>query len=286
MSSLAGVQEVTFGLAERRVASGISADPGGGAGRCRQEAATVEVGPVAGVAGPLGGRSVQPGADDPVRVGVGQPSVAQQRPGGQQRLVAEFHRAGREGEQPVGGEAFQHLLHILDLGWAPAHGQLRPGGAVRVVHALGAGSGQPGEDLPGGGLLTGRKTVVGALRAARDRAFDTAGARIVGQGDSLPGPAAPGLVQGVRQQRQHPRARRRGLAVAHLGQQQVGQVSVNLGAGFLGWFGDGHPQLPLGHRGDQVAVLDRVGQLRVVRAPGLEVSAHAQHDQCRWWLIR
>jgi len=57
------------------------------------------------------------------------------------------------------------------------------------------------------------------------------------------------------------------------------------GAGFLGWFGDGHPQLPLGHRSDQVPVLDRAGQLRVVGAAGLKIGANPQHHQCRWGLI-
>ncbi len=122
----AGVQEVTLGLAERRVAGGIGADPGGGAGRGLQQAAAVEVGPVAGVAGPLGGGGVQPGADDPVGVGVGEPGVAQQRPGGQQRLVAEFHGAGGQGKQPFGGEGLQHRLHILGLGWALARRSAPP----------------------------------------------------------------------------------------------------------------------------------------------------------------
>jgi hypothetical protein len=90
----------------------------------------------------------------------------------------------------------------------------------------------------------------------------------------------------VRQQRQYPRAEGPGLAGAHLGQQQAGQVVVDLEAGFLGWLCDGHPQLPLGHRGDQVTVLDRVGQLRVVGAAGLKIGAHPQHHQCRRCLIR
>ena len=72
---------------------------------------------------------------------------------------------------------------------------------------------------------------------------------------------------------------------AHLGQQHLDQVVIDAGACLLGRFGDRHPQLPPGHRGDQVPVLDRAGQLRVVRAPGLEVGAHAQHDQRRWCLI-
>ena len=97
VSTAAGVEEVTFGLAERRVAGGVSADPGGGVGRGLQQAAAVKVGRVAGLAGPLGGGGVQPGADDPVGVGVGEPGVAQQRPGGQQRLVAESPRCRRPG---------------------------------------------------------------------------------------------------------------------------------------------------------------------------------------------
>ena len=95
---------------------------------------------------------------DPVGVGVGEPGVAQQWPGGQHRFVAEFHGAGGEGEQPFGGEGLQHRFHILGLGWALAFGQLRPGGAVGAVHAVAAGGGEPGEHLPGGGLLGGRET--------------------------------------------------------------------------------------------------------------------------------
>ena len=251
-----------------------------------QQAAAVEVGRVAGVAGPVGGGGVQPGADDPVGVGFGQPGVAQQRPGGQQRLVADLHGVGGQGEQPFGGEGLQHRLHVLGLGWALALGQFRPGGAVGAVHTLAAGGGQPQEHLPGRGLLGRGEAVVDALGAGGDGAFDAAGAFIVGQGEGLPGPAAPGLVQGVRQQRQHPRAEGPGLAGAHLGQQDLDQVVIDAGVCLLGRFGDGHPQLPLGHRRDQVAVLDRVGQLRVVRAAGLEVGAHPQHDQRRRCLIR
>ena len=128
--------------------------------------------------------------------------------------------------------------------------------------------------------------VVGALGAVGDGPFDAAGAFIVGQGERLAGPGPPGLVQGVRQQRQHPRAHDPRLAGAHVGQQDLDQVVVDPGACRLGRFGDGHPQLPLGHRRHQVAVLDRVGQLRVVRAAGLEISAHPQHDQRCGCVIR
>ena len=206
VSMATGMQEVTFGLAERRVARGIGTDPGGGIGGSGQQGAAIEVGRVAGVAGPVGGGGAQPGAGDPVGVGVSQPGVAQQRPGGQQRLVADLDGAGGEGEQPFGGEGLQHGLHLLGLGGGFAFGQVRLGGAVRGVHALGAGGGQPGEHLPGGGLLGGSQGVVGALGAARDGALDAAGAFVVGQGERLPGPGPPGLVQGVREQRQHPRA--------------------------------------------------------------------------------
>ena len=194
VGAAAGVQEVTLGLAERRVAGGVGADPGGGVGGGLQQAAAVEVGRVAGVAGPLGGGGVQPGADDPVGVGFGQPGVAQQRPGGQQRLVADLHGVGGQGEQPFGGEGLQHRLHIPRLGWALAVGQLGPGGAVGGVHAVAAGGGQPGEDLPGRGLLGGGEAVVGALGAGGDGAFDAAGAFIVGEGERLArsGTARPG----------------------------------------------------------------------------------------------
>ena len=153
VSTVAGVEEVTFGLAERRVAGGIGADPGGGFGGGLQQAAAVEVGRVAGVARPVGGDVVQPGADDPVGVGFGEPGVAQQRPRGQQHLVADLHGVGRQGEQPFGGEGLQDRLHIPHLGRALAFGQFRPGGAIGGVQPVAAGGGQPGEDLPGRGLL-------------------------------------------------------------------------------------------------------------------------------------
>ena len=176
----------------------------------------------------------------------------------------------------------------LGFGGGFAGGQVGAGGAVGGVDAVGAGGGQPGEHLPGGGLLGGGERVVGALGAGGDGAFDAAGALVVGEGDRVPGPVPPGLVQGVGQQRQRPGAGGPGLAVGDLGQQHGDQVVVDLRAGFLGRLGDRHPQLPPGHRGDQVPVLDRAGQLRVVGAAGLEVGAHAQHDQgrrCLAWTV-
>ena len=62
--------------------------------------------------------------------------------------------------------------------------------------------------MPGRGLLGGGETVVGALRAVGDGSFDAAGALVVGEGESVPGADAPGLVKGVRQQGQHARAGR------------------------------------------------------------------------------
>ena len=151
VSMATGVEEVTLGLAERRVAGGISAYPGGGAGGGLQQAAAVKVGRVAGLAGPLGGGGVQPGADDPVGVGVGEPGVPQQRPGGQQRLVADLDGVRPQSEQPFGGERLQHRLHILGLGCGSCpRSAPHAGDAVRGVDSLAAGRGQPDEHLPGG----------------------------------------------------------------------------------------------------------------------------------------
>ena len=209
LSALASADEATFGLAERRVASRVGADPGGGLGGGLQQAAAVKVGRVTGAAYPVGCDVVKPGPDDPVGVGFGEPGIAQQRPGGQQHLVADLHGAGREGEQPFGGEGLQDRLKILCLGCGLAFRQFRPGRAIGRVHAVAAGSGQPGEDVPRRGPLGGGEAIVGPLRAFGDGPFDTAGPFIVGEGENVPGTAAPGLVKGVRQQRQHPRARGR-----------------------------------------------------------------------------
>jgi hypothetical protein len=67
---------------------------------------------------------------------------------------------------------------------------------------------------------------------------------------------------------------------------RAGQVIVDLRASLLGGLGDRHPQLPLGHRRDQVPVLDRAGQLRVFGTPGLKVGAPPQHHQGRPGLVR
>src|SRR6516165_11692335 len=99
----AGLEEAAFGVAQGWVAGGFGGDAGGGAGGCVKEGAGVEVGGVAGVVIPFGGGVLQPGADDPVGMGVGQPGVAQQRPGGQQHLVAQLDGGSGKGEQPFGG---------------------------------------------------------------------------------------------------------------------------------------------------------------------------------------
>ena len=199
--------------------------------------------------------------------------------------MTDFHGAGREGEQPFSGEGLQDCLCFLRLGWVLAGHQLGPGGAAGGVHAIGGGSGQPGEDLPCRGLLGGGETVVGALGAVGDGAFDAAGPFVVSQAENVSGAAAPGLVKGMRQQRQYPGAGRR-LAAAHLSQEHVDQVIIDARTCALGWFGDGHPQLSLGHRGEQVAVLDRISQLRIAGAPGLEIGAHPEHYQRCWCLVR
>ena len=195
----------------------VGGDPGRGVGDRLQQAAAVKVGRVAGVAGPLGGGGVQPGAHDPVGVGVGEPGIPQQRPRGQEYFMADLHRVSGESEQPFSGEGFQHRRHIRCLGSALAIGQLGPGGPVGSVHTVAAGGGQPQEHLPGRSLLGRGQRIVSALGAGGDRTVNTARPVIVSEGDRLPGPAPPGLVQGMRQQRQHPRADCPRLAGAHLG---------------------------------------------------------------------
>src|SRR5262249_41019274 len=256
---VAGVEGVGFGRAQRGGAGGGGTDPGGGGGG----------GPGAGGGGGgggggvggvprrggWGGGGVRRGADDRVGVVAGEPGVTQQRPGGQQHLVAELDGARGQGEQPFGGEGLQHRLDIAGPGGGFADGQVGPGGAVGGVDAVAAGGGQPGEHLPGGGLLGGGERLVGTLSAGGDGAFDAAGALVVGEGDRFPGPVPPGLVQGVGQQRQRAGPGGPGLAVADLGQKDGNQVVVDRRACFLGRFGDRQAQLPLGHRRHQVPIL-------------------------------
>ena len=72
-------------------------------------------------------------------MGFGEPCIAQQRPRGQQYLVADLYAVGGQGEQPFGGEGLLDCLHALGLCCALAFGQFRPGGAVGGVDAFGAG---------------------------------------------------------------------------------------------------------------------------------------------------
>ena len=116
--------------------------------------------------------------------------------------MADLHRAGREDEQPFGGEGLQDCLYIPGLGGAFALGQFRPDRAGSCIDTV-AARGQPGEDLPGGGLLGGSEALICSLRAVGDGAFNAAGALVVREGEAVPGAGAPGLVKGVRQQGQH-----------------------------------------------------------------------------------
>ncbi|WP_344750049.1 hypothetical protein [Streptosporangium vulgare] len=51
-----------------------------------------------------------------------------------------------------------------------------------------------------------------------------------------------------------------GLAGVDLPQQRLDQVVLHLRAGPAAGFGDGQAQLPLGHSGEQVTVLDRLAR--------------------------
>src|SRR5262249_58445263 len=105
-------------------------------------------------------------------------------------------------------ELVRRRRHIGGRGGAAALGRVHRGGAVGGVRPVGAGGGQPQEHLPCRGLLGGGQAVVDALGAGGDGAVHAAGPVIVGQGDRVPGPVPPGLVQDVRQQRQRPGAER------------------------------------------------------------------------------
>ena len=67
----------------------------------------------------------------------------------------------------------------------------------------------------------------------------------------------------------------------HLIKQRFDKLIVDVGAEFLGWLGDGHPQLPVGHRGHQVPVLDGFLQYRIFGAASLKIGPDTQdHQTC------
>ena len=58
---------------------------------------------------------MQPGPDDPVAVGLGEPCVAQQGPRGEQHFMAYLYGPGGEGEEPLGGESLEDRLYVPRL---------------------------------------------------------------------------------------------------------------------------------------------------------------------------
>ena len=75
--------------------------------------------------------------------------------------------------------------------------------AASGIRTVAGGSGQSREDLPGRRLLGGRESVEGALCTACYGAFDAPGPLVVRLRENVADLVAPGLVQGVGQQRQH-----------------------------------------------------------------------------------
>ncbi len=205
--------------AERRVAGGVGADPGGGFVGGIEQAAAVKVGGIAGVAVHSAGvlcsrvRTIRS-----AWVSASQVSRSSGQAVSSASWLISTLSAARVSSRSA-AKASSTASTSCGLGGALALGQFGPGRAVGAVYAVAAGGGQPDEHLPGGGLLAGRQTVVGALRAGGDGPFDAAGSLVVGQGESVPGPRPPGLVKGVRQQRQHARAGRPRLTGATLAQQ-------------------------------------------------------------------
>ena len=239
------------------MAGRVGPDPGGGSGGGREQAAVVEVGRVAGVARPFGRGVVQPGAVDPVGVRLDQPRVTEQRPGAQQHLVTDLDGVGGEGEQAFGGEGLDHGRHVPRLRGVLGRGQFGSCRPVGTVSPVAAGGGQPGEDLPGADPLGGGQGVIGTLRAVGDGTFDAAHPFVVGEGKGVAGPVRQAWSRACDSSGSTPAPQAGGWPARQLPQQRLHQRVIDAGTRRRGLLGDGHPQLPLGHRRHEVAVLDR-----------------------------
>jgi hypothetical protein len=172
-----------------------------------------------------------------------------------------------EGDQPGGGQCLEYLLH---LGAVLPGGQFGALGAAAGVLGALPQRGQPQEDVPGDHLLGSGKGPVDRLSGPRDGLAHPSGVPVPGARQGPASTAFPGGRQGVRQQRPGflPQIRQHGFDQAGLQHQ----------ASALCRAGDRLPQLPDSHRGDQqLAVLQRGGQRRVVTAPGVEIRADPQH---------
>ena len=97
----------------------------------------------------------------------------------------------------MGGERLQDRLNVLNLSRGLACDQVGPCHAGCRVDTVRGGGGQSGKHVPGGGLLRRGESVVGALCAVGDGAFDAAGSFVVGEGEGVSGAVSPGLVECV-----------------------------------------------------------------------------------------
>ena len=123
--------------------------------------------------------------------------------------MTDLNGASSQGQEPFGGESFQDRFYIAHLGRVLTGCQVCAGGASGGVHAIAGGGSQPGEHLPGRGLLGRGQPVISALRAVGHGALDAPGPLIIGERERLVRAATPSLIEGVRQQRQHSCADRR-----------------------------------------------------------------------------
>jgi len=131
-------------------------------------------------------------------VPVGQPGVAQQRPGGEQDLMADLGPVTRQGNDPLPSEGVQDCL---DVAGVLACGERGPGGGDRRGGTVAAGRGELEEDVPGDVLLVFGERAVGTLGQPHRSRVDPGGLVVVGQGEDVSRVDVPRLREHAGQQR-------------------------------------------------------------------------------------
>ncbi|MGX1372194.1 hypothetical protein RKD19_007553 [Streptomyces canus] len=194
---------------------------------------------------------------------------AQPGPGAEHGLVGQVHRPVVDGDQPGPGELFEDQRGVGPVG-AGEFGAV--GGPPGVGGALARGD-QPQQEAAGGVGLPQSEALVEVLGGAGDGPVDAAG-RLVGRLGQGSAPAsAPGLQQGVGEQREPTRL------VRDLVQQPCGQGAFDDQAAEGRGPDDGLAQFVRGHRRHQEGrLLGGLGEPAVAGEMAVEVGAYGDHD--------
>ena len=192
----------------------------------------------------------------------------QSRPVQQQRVMRDPDFVGAHREQPGRDEP------VRQLGLLRAHGIQRQLSAPRQTFD---DAHQLQEELPRGLPLVWVQRPKHALRHVLDCRAQPAGTIVVRHSQLPAITCQPQRQQHVGQQRQHACSSRRGIAWCHVSQQRRHQFGLHAHPELTGRLDDHLGQLVGAHRSKQHRVLQRRGQLGILRCDSEGIGAQPQH---------